>query len=751
MAKSILPSGEELNVTPEEILRYLNPDGLRQLMRQERLRWHLKVNKDSDYYDNDKLFRYASSIHNNGYYQRMEIRTFPDNNAFQGYAGVNVDSGVFGIPHMWNLWDKALTPESLEAIVNRVMIGAVATIDEKHGSGIDADGNISSDTTERSAALICDPYDGRIYAFTNDAPVYVNNETRDPADRIPGRALARMIDIPTRNSELINDLEFVADPDYHHTDNNFTHSNRYILDNLDDRTFVYPEISKDRQGRYVSNIRMGLNGTPGYAESDGADKKNNQPDPYGDRGDEDISHYEEGRSFSGLTHSDGYLPGVFRSLEELEKVDLLRQKQEPRTHQASPGAKRAINYYSLDGRWSSYWYDSVTHPDSYLARSMSPTNMEVFINTIEPVPYGELGYFNRSELYQWRYNRVEIKYPVSGISINIIDAGNNYRAGDLLRWIFGDDAFIYKVNTVGPNGQIQAGEFVPSGDGIYDQDPSTHGIGVEFINTTSTGTGAKLAIRSTPEVICNSTQIKNNLYAYVDIAPTVRSDNTTEWSDVNMPDTQDGLVFVRSTAAGPAYSGINSGKGGEETDSTISTTSLYEHGGNATAGVSVHLFRYVINTQSPTWEIVDGVQVFTGKWIDQGPLGLERPCDIKALLFSNPDTNNFNNYYKFTMDILQDNMSRNPDGVVTHNPNAASLIYIHKDQVDPTPETRFYTQRVNPITSKVEQVDITDNVLYINLATGVQFTYNSSMKNDPTFGYGYRGVGWIPLAGTITK
>ena len=38
MSRSILPSGEELNVTPDEILRYLNPDGLRQLLRQERLR-----------------------------------------------------------------------------------------------------------------------------------------------------------------------------------------------------------------------------------------------------------------------------------------------------------------------------------------------------------------------------------------------------------------------------------------------------------------------------------------------------------------------------------------------------------------------------------------------------------------------------------------------------------------------------------------------------------------------------------------
>lgn len=751
MAKTILPSGEELNVTPEEILRYLNPDGLRQLLRQERLRWHLKVNKDCDYYDNDKLFRYAGSVHNGGYYQRMEIRTFPDNEAFAGYAGVNVDSGVFGIPHMWNLWDKAMSDESLQAVINRVMIGSVATVPGMHGHGVDADGNMSSDTDERSAALVCDPYDGRIYALTNDNSEYVNNETRADDSKIPGRTVARMLDIPTRSSQLINDIQFVSDPDYHHTDNNFTHSNKYILDNIDDRTFVYPEIAKDKNGRYITNIRMGLNGQPGYAESDGSDRKNNQPDPYGDRAGEDISHYNEGSAFSGLTHSEGYLPGIFRSLEELEKVDLLGQKQLPRTHRDAPGAKRATNYYTLDGRWSSYWYDRITHPDSYLAVSMTPVNMEKYLDDVEPVPYGELGTFDRSQLYQWRYNRVEIKYPMDGISITIVDAGKDYRVGDMLRWVFGDDVFIFEVLLVGPNGQIQSGRFIPSGNGVYDQDPSTHGIGVEFTNTSSTGYGAKLAISSTPEITCNTTQLKNNLYAYVDVTPTVRSDNSTEWSDVNFPDTQGGLVCVRSTAAGPAYSGINSGKGGQDTDSTVVTTSLYEHGGNATAGVSVHLFRYVINTQSPTWKIVDNVQVFTGKWVDQGPLGLERPCDIKALLFSNPDTNNFNNYYKFTMDILLDNMNRNPDGVVTHNPNAASLMYIHKAQTDPADDTRFYSQRVNSVTSMIERVDITENVLYVNLATGVTFVYNSQVKNDPTFGYGYRGKGWIPLAGTITK
>ena len=36
----------------------------------------------------------------------------------------------------------------------------------------------------------------------------------------------RIGDIPTRVTQLINDLDFVSDPDYRHTDNNFTNSNR---------------------------------------------------------------------------------------------------------------------------------------------------------------------------------------------------------------------------------------------------------------------------------------------------------------------------------------------------------------------------------------------------------------------------------------------------------------------------------------------------------------------------------------------
>ena len=124
-----------------------------------------------------------------------------------------------------------------------------------------------------------------------------------------------------------------------------------------------------------------------------------------------------------------------------------------------------------------------------------------------------------------------------------------------------------------------------------------------------------------------------------------------------------------------------------------SNVMFYEHGGNATAGVHVHLFRYVINTQNPTWVIRDGIQVFTGRWVDQGPMGVERPCDIKALFLSNYDTNNFNNYYKFMLDTIIDSINRNSVTVV----------------------------------------------------------YNPSFKNDPSFGYGMRQPGWIALSGAVTK
>lgn len=766
MAKSILPTGEQVSITPEEILRYLNPDGVRQMMRQERLRWNLKPNRDSNYLDNTTLFKYSGELHNEALYQRMEIRTFPDNGAYPGYAGVNVDSGLFGFVHNIEKWDKAISEESIKKIVNRIQIGAMATIPDKSGYGFDNDGNMSTDTNNRMAMLSFDPYDGRIYAFTNDDPNYVNNETRAEDIRIPDRAVARIGDIPTRITDLINDLDFVADPDYRHTDNNFTNSNRYVLDNIDDRTFVYPEIAKDKNGGdFVCNRRIGLNGEYSYGESDGAIKYNNQPDlgedsngTKGDRFGEAINSYGKNINYGGVDHEPGYLPGIFRSFEELERVDLVHQTMTPLTHADTPDSRRPHNYYILDGKWSPNWFDRILYNDSYLAQSLNPNNMEIQVTGTEPVPYSKIDQkgsgsevFHRGKLYQWRYNRITLKYYSTDIVISIIEPGTQYKVGDRLRWTFGDDVFIYIVTVVGPNGQIQAGEYRSERERVFEQDPSTHGVGIRFSNMTGVGHDALLAVSCKATIETNATQIKNNLYAYVDITPSVRSDNDTLWSDVNSPSTQNGRINVRSTAAGPAYSGVNSGRGGPGPNPYTSDVTFHEHGGNATAGVHVHLFKYVINTQSPTWVVEDGVQVFTGRWVDQGPMGLERPCDIKALLFSNFDTNNFNNYYKFMLDSLIDTMNRTPDAVVSNNSNTVSHPYMHVADCDPKSDQKFTEARFDPDTSQYVEVDITDRVLYINGATGIMFIYNSSYKNDPTFGYGMRAPGWQPISGAVTK
>ena len=355
------------------------------------------------------------------------------------------------------------------------------------------------------------------------------------------------------------------------------------------------------------------------------------------------------------------------------------------------------------------------------------------------------------KLYQWRYNRVSIKYHSKDISISIVDAGQQYRVGDVLRWTFADDVFLYTVTKVGVNGQIQDGVYKSERERIFEQDPATNGVGLPFANMSGVGHGALLAVHSKATIETNATQIKNNLYAYVDITPTVRSDNSSQWSDVEMSDSQNGKINVRSTAAGPAYSGINKGRGGPAPNPNTSAVMFHEHGGNATAGVHVHLFRYVINTQNPTWVIRDGIQVFTGRWVDQGPMGVERPCDIKALLFSNADTNNFNNYYKFMCDSMFDNLNRNPDAVATNNSNALSQAYIHIDQCDPASDKKFTETRIDPNTNEIIEVDVTDKVLYVNAATGILFIYNTCHKNDPTFGYGLKSPGWIPFAGAVTK
>ncbi|MCM1230758.1 MAG: hypothetical protein NC489_11545 [Ruminococcus flavefaciens] len=764
MAKSILPSGEELNVSPEEILRYINPDGLRQLLRQERLRWNLKPNRDADYYDNQRLFKYSGEFHNEGLYQRIEIRTFPDNGAYSGYAGLNIDSGLFGFVHNVEQWDKAISDEAVTKIVNRVIIGAMAKIPDRLGYGLDDEGRMVPKTYNRMAAIVFEPWDGRAYLLSNDDPTYVNNETRSVDERIPERSIARIGDIPTRMTQLMNDFDFVADPDYRHTDNNFTNSHRFILDNIDDRTFVYPEISKDASGDWIENFRVGLDGEPGYGESDGEVKLNSQPDlgknpdlgDYGDRLGEAVSSYNHNKNFSGAIHPDGYFPGIFRSIEELERVDLIDQLQDLRTHKETPGGKRSVNYYVLDGKWSPNWFDRIAFNDSYLAQSLSPANMEIAIAEEQPVPYSGLSQtgdqvFDRTKLHQWRYNRVEIKYYSKDITISIVDPGMNYKAGDILRWTFGDDVFLFTVRIVGSNGQIQKGDYKTEKNRIFEQDPSTHGIGIPFSNMSGVGSGARLAVSCKATIETVATQIKNNLYAYVDVTPTVRSDDSTPWSDVALPDSQGGKVAIRSTAAGPAHSGINAGRGGPIPENDDSGVRFYEHGGNATAGAHVHLFRYVLNTQNPTWVIRDGIQVFTGKWVDQGPMGVERPCDIKALYLSNPDTNNFNNYYKFMIDGFFDSINRNPDATVTKNKNSVSLMYFHADECDPEPNQRFTDFRVDPESGICSEVDITDKVLYLNAATGVFFMYNSTHKNDPKFGYGMRAPGWHPAAGATTR
>lgn len=761
MSNTILPSGEEVKNTPLEILQYLNPDGIRQMLRQERLRWNLKPNRDAEYYDNGLLYKYLGELINNGSFARMEIRTFPDNGAPAGFAGVNIDSGAYGIPHNYDKWNHAMSDDSKKTPVNRVMIGSQATISDKVGAGVDDEGNNVDETSNRMAAMMFDPYDGRAYLLSNDSTVYVNNATRREGEKLPDRTVARIGDIPTRIAQLINDKEYVSDPGYIHTDNNFTNSNRFVLDNIDDRTFVYPEISRDKNGGdFIVNKRIGLDGLPGYNEADGTTAMNTQPDlgenpdlgDYGDRFGEAVNSYNAGKDFSGVTHEAGYLPGIFRSLEELNRVDLIDQKQTPRIHHKTPGAKRNYNYYIFDGRWTPSWFDKLMYPDSYIAQNLNPANMEIRVTGQEPVPYAFLdeSNYDTSMLYQWRYNRINTRYAAKDIKITLVNSGSGYVPGDLLSWIFGQITIEYRVDLVGSNGQIVQGHYEPR-DEIYDDDPSTYGVGIEFLNTSGVGSGAKFEIDAKPTINVQATQIKNNLYAYVDITPTVRSDNMSEWSDNKPVDSQDGLVTTRSTAAGPAYSGINSGRGGPSPTDASSVTSFYEHGGNATAGVHVHLFRYVINTEDPKWVIRDGVQVFTGEWIDQGPLGVERPCDIKALLLSNPDTNNFNNYYKFSNDVMIDNFNRSPDAVMTNNPNSLSVAYIHVDQSDPEPDRKFTTYRVNPSTGKIEESDITDRVLYINAATGVMFMYNGGYKIDPTFGYGVSEIGWRIIAGGVTR
>lgn len=103
------------------------------------------------------------------------------------------------------------------------------------------------------------------------------------------------------------------------------------------------------------------------------------------------------------------------------------------------------------------------------------------------------------------------------------------------------------------------------------------------------------------------------------------------------------------------------------------------------------------------------------------------------------------------LDSIIDSMNRNNDAVESNNDNALSPAYLHSAQCDPDANKKFTITRVNPDTSKVETVDITSKVLYLNAATGVMFAYNDGYKNDPKFGYGFRKPGWYAIAGATTK
>lgn len=825
---TILPSGEEVQVTPEEVLRYLNPDGLRQLLRQERLRWNLKPNRDSDFYSNTTLFRYSGDLHNDGDHQRMDVRAFPDNGANPGYAGIYIDGGEFGMVHGHERWDDAMSRGSAGSIAPRLEIGARAThLDEgpvqppREGHGLNPETNtVEEYSRHREATHVYDSVDGRIYNLTNDEAFYVNNKERDPEKKLPGRTDARIIDIPVDLSDLDNESELVADWDYHHTDNSLGDSLRFVAENLDDRTFVSPELAKDSSGAYLRNRHVGLAGGEQYGEGDGISGQNTQPDLTGtDREGAAPSSIDAGKSQlkdNGYNRT-GYFPGIFRSYEELLKVDLLRQRRTELTHDGTPSGRRRQNFYQFDGIWSYDAFGDYPKRLRNLDPVMNPANMEGITldpakpeldREAQPYPYhaiqpqlssGQNGNYATSELYQWRYNRVNVLWHSRNLVISVLDGGAHYKVGDVLRYNFLNKWIYYRVTHVGNDDTITGGHYIQPDDPnhphpehgyvSFDHNPSTNGVGVVFKDMTSSGRGCRLIISCPVSFEPQATQLKNNLWALVDVVPSIASTVDSPWSDSHP--VEDDHVVDRSTAPAPAYSGVNSGRGGAQPAANSSETPLYEHGGNATAGAHVHLFRYVIDTTGESYEIIDGVKVYTGAWVDQGPLGVERPADIKALYLSNQDTNNFNNYYKFMLDILIDQLNRDGDRVVSANVNTWSSMYIHVAETDPweqpigeihlrgpsqqlyenylkvdgykvkllrTPPANgildhqaFFDKRVDPITSEVTMVEITNRVLYVNAGTRVAFIYNPESKTDVTFGYGHEPRGWLPLAGTITK
>jgi len=760
----LLPDSDEIRVTPEEIIQYLNPDGLRMLLRQERIRWGLKPNRDSDYYSNTTLFRYSGDLHNEGDHQRMDIRVFPDNGANPGYAGIYVDGGEFGMVHNHEHWDGAMSDDSRSSISPRVEIGAESThipnsdsslpiaggreLPAMTGHGMNPESKqVEAGSYVRTAGHIYDSYDGRPYVLSNDENVYINNDNRDQSARLPGRSAARICDIPVNIADLNNQTNYVSDWDYNHTDNNFTHSHRFTLENIDDRTFVYPEISTDADGNYVNKFHPRLNG-----------------------------------------FSKDVVPGIFCSVSELLSVDLLRQKRGPLTHADTPDGNRRHNYYQFDGIWEWQGYDPVEKIPGYDFGNQNPGNMEECTEpNLQPIPYHcAMSNYSTSDLYQWRYNRVEISWFPKDIKMSIVEPGHNYRSGDILRYPFGSKWLYYRVTVVGEDGAITDGYHINHAVTYFSQDPSTGAIGVGFKNQTSSGYGCRISIQASPTFNVIGTQLKNNLYAYVDMTPTEVSDNFGKWADTVLRCEPSDYIKRRSTATSPGYTGVNSGRGGPEPEPGSPETMFYEHGGNHTAGMHVHLFRYTIDTPGNTYEMIDGVKVYTGRWIDQGPMGIEQPTDVKALYLSNQDTNNFNNYYKFMLDILIDQFNRRGDSILAGSINSYTNAYLHTAQRDPWSGTdepgptqelydsliskghevrllrpnesndildhqAFFRSQVDPITGNVMIEEITDRIVYVNLATRVVFMYNPEVKEDPNYGYGVQPRGWCPWAGTVTR
>lgn len=709
---SILPSDN----APSRDVKYMNPDAVRQLLRQERLRWHLKVNKDVDYHDKTRDSRYASELINEGYIQRMEIRAFANTNTYAGYAGLTSDVGNAdnkGFVHGLEKWDRGVSDESKEINIHRTTIGASAIVPELSGYGLDDHDNISTTTSNRMSAVLFDPYDGRAYLFTNDEPYYINNASA--AKIRPARTIARLADIPTRITQLDNDLSFISDPAYVHTENNFSNSNRFVVDNLDDRTFVYPEIAQNSDGDYINNLFTNPDGSHYYPRYNDTDPSN---------------------------YNDGYIPGIFTSIEQLESVDLIHQRR-PLRNDSYPDAKRDSNYYIHDGVWNTEWINSTA---SFKTNPLIPDDMETYQADAQPTPYQAIdtsiveeiskdGHnITVNKLHQWRYNRVEISYPSENITVTVTSGGTGYAVGDILQWSYGNDIFSFEVTGIIGDGAINTGHYIVT-DEVFNEDPSTRTVEVSFVNTTGSGHDAKFTIDADAKIEVYTTQLKNNLYAYVNVGKNDKLlDTGNPWID-------------------DLHTGINKGRGCSSPNDAFDTSEehLKEHTGAEGAGLQVHLFRYVIDTKNPTFESIDGYPVFTGKWVDQGPLGIERPQDIKALLFANPDTNNFNNYYKFMTDLMIDKLNRNPDAVETANPNTFTIPLLHIDKRDPTETTRFTDKTIDPQTNEIIDVDVTHRVIYVNASTGVWFIYNTGVKADMEFGYASTPIGWIPIAGAVSK